>query len=198
MIIDPAVCAGRDPLDIARAAIDGGARLIQLRDKVSEKGVQLTLDQALTSLCREADVLFIVNDHVDVALIAGADGVHLGPSDMSIEAARRIVPEGFVIGVSAQSVEGARAAVRAGADYIGSGPAFSTPVKQEKAVIGPAGIAAVTAAVDVPVFAIGGIDESNLSQLTALGIHRACVIRSVSDAPDPEQATARLRAMLTA
>jgi thiamine-phosphate pyrophosphorylase len=117
---------------------------------------------------------------------------------MSIEAARRIAPEGFVIGASAQAVEAARAAVRAGADYIGSGPAFSTPVKQEKAVIGPAGIAAVTAAVDVPVFAIGGIDESNLSQLTALGIHRACVIRSVSDAPDPEQATARLRAMLTA
>ena len=84
MIIDPAVCAGRDPLDIARAAIDGGARLIQLRDKVSEKGVQLTLDQALTSLCREADVLFIVNDHADLALAARADGVHVGQKDLPL------------------------------------------------------------------------------------------------------------------
>ena len=117
---------------------------------------------------------------------------------MSIEAARRIAPEGFLIGASASSVEAARAAVQAGADYIGSGPAFSTPVKKEKAVIGPAGVAAVVAAVDVPVFAIGGIEESNLSELMSLGIHRACIIRAVADAPDPEQATARLRAMLTA
>lgn len=131
-------------------------------------------------------------------MIAGADGVHLGPDDMSIEAARRIVPEGFLIGASASTVEAARAAVQAGADYIGSGPAFSTPVKQEKTVIGPAGVAAVKAAVNVPVFAIGGIEESNLSQLLALGIHRACVIRAIADALDPEQATARLRAMLTA
>src|SRR5438445_2314074 len=189
---------GDELLDLARAALRGGADILQLRHKTVPRGELLALARRLREATTNAGAVFIVNDHVDIALIAGADGVHLGPNDMSIEAARRIAPEGFVIGASAQSVEAARAAVRAGADYIGSGPAFSTPVKQEKAVIGPAGIAAVTAAVDVPVFAIGGIDESNLSQLTALGIHRACVIRSVSDAPDPEQATARLHAIPTA
>jgi len=84
------------------------------------------------------------------------------------------------------------------ADYVGCGPAFSTPVKPEKKVIGPEGVAALARAVKVPVFAIGGVDESNLGQLIAAGVRRACVIRAVSEAPDPEQAARRLRAMLTA
>jgi thiamine-phosphate pyrophosphorylase len=185
-------------LDLARAALRGGADILQLRHKTLPRGELLALARRLREATTKVGALFILNDHVDIALIAGADGVHLGPDDMSVEAARRIAREGFLIGASASSVEAARAAVRAGADYIGSGPAFSTPVKQEKAVIGPAGVAAVAAAVDVPVFAIGGIEESNLPQLTALGMRRACVIRAIADAPDPEQATARLRAMLTA
>jgi thiamine-phosphate pyrophosphorylase len=191
--------SGHDELlDLARAALRGGADVLQLRHKTLPRGEVLALARRLREATANAGAVFIVNDHVDIALIVGADGVHLGPDDMSIEAARQIGPEGFVIGASASSVEAARAAVRAGADYIGSGPAFSTPVKQEKTVIGPAGVAAVTAAVDVPVFAIGGIDESNLWQLTALGIRRACVIRAIADAANPEQATSRLRAMLTA
>jgi thiamine-phosphate pyrophosphorylase len=185
-------------LDLARAALRGGADVLQLRHKTLPRGELLALAHRVREATTRAGALFIVNDHVDIALIVGADGVHLGPNDMSIEAARRIAPEGFLIGASASSVEAARAAVQAGADYIGSGPAFSTPMKKEKAVIGPAGVAAVVAAVDVPVFAIGGIEASNLAELTTLGIHRACVIRAVADAPDPEQATARLRAMLTA
>ena len=185
-------------LDLVRAALRGGADVLQLRHKTLPRGELLALAHRVRDATTKARALFIVNDHVDIALIVGADGVHLGPNDMSIEAARRIAPEGFLIGASASSVEAARAAVQAGADYIGSGPAFSTPVKKEKAVIGPAGVASVVAAVDVPVFAIGGIEESNLAELITLGIHRACVIRAVADAPDPEQATARLRAMLTA
>jgi thiamine-phosphate pyrophosphorylase len=86
--------------------------------------------------------------------------------------------------------------VQPGADYVGCGPAFATPLKPEKVVIGPAGVAAVAAAVDIPVFAIGGIDETNLRQLTELGVRRACVIRAVAGAADPEQAARRLRAIL--
>jgi thiamine-phosphate diphosphorylase len=86
--------------------------------------------------------------------------------------------------------------VNAGADYVGSGPAFATPVKKEKGVIGPAGVEAVTAAVAVPVFAIGGIEEANVAQLTALGLRRVCAIRALADAPDPEKTARRLRAML--
>jgi thiamine-phosphate pyrophosphorylase len=141
-------------------------------------------------------VLFIVNDHADIAMLARADGAHLGPDDLPVESARRIAPEGFLIGASASSPDAALEAVAAGADYIGSGPAFSTPIKKEKGVIGPAGVAAVMAAVKVPVFAIGGIEEANVAQLTVLGLRRVCAIRAVAGAADPEAATRRMRAML--
>jgi thiamine-phosphate pyrophosphorylase len=144
-----------------------------------------------------AGVLFIVNDHVDIAMLSEADGVHLGPDDLSIASARRIAGDRLLIGASASSPEAARAAIADGADYLGSGPAFATPIKTEKKVIGPKGVAAIAAAVGpVPVFAIGGIDETNIGLLIAEGLRRVCVIRAVSGAPDPEQAARRLRAML--
>src|SRR5438093_607209 len=138
--------------------------------------------------------LFIVNDHVDIALLSGADGVHLGPDDLTPASARKVAGGRLLIGVSASTLD----AVPPEADYVGCGPAFSTPVKPEKKVIGPEGVAALARAVKVPVFAIGGVDESNLGQLIAAGVRRACVIRAVSEAPDPLQAARRLRAMLTA
>ena len=142
-------------------------------------------------------MIFVVNDHVDIALVSKADGVHLGPDDLTIAAARRVAGDRLLIGASASSPEAARAAIAGGAGYLGSGPAFPTPIKTEKKVIGPEGIAAISAAAGpVPVFAIGGIDETNLPRLTALGLHRVCVIRAVADAPDPESATRRLRTML--
>jgi thiamine-phosphate pyrophosphorylase len=132
-------------------------------------------------------------------MLCHADGVHLGPDDLSIASARRIAGDDLIIGASASSPEAARSAIANGADYLGSGPAFPTPIKTEKQVIGPGGVAAIAAAVGaaVPVFAIGGIDESNVAQLTAEGLRRACVIRAVSDAADPAAAARRLRAMLT-
>jgi thiamine-phosphate pyrophosphorylase len=170
--------------------------MVQLRHKTLARVELLDLALMLRDLTNQAGALFIVNDYVDIALIAGADGVHLGPDDLSIGAARSLAPEGFLIGASASYPDAAKLAVSAGADYIGSGPAFATPVKKAKGVIGPAGVAAVAAAVDVPVFAIGGIEESNVGQVTALGLHRVCAIRALADAPDPEKAARRLRAML--
>jgi len=183
-------------VDLARAVLRGGADVLQLRHKTLPRGKLLELARSLRELTSAAQVLFIVNDHVDIALIAGADGVHLGPDDLSIESARRLAPAGFLIGASASTPAVAVAAVSGGADYIGCGATFSTPLKPNKEVIGPEGVAAVSAAVRVPVFAIGGIDESNLLQLKAIGLHRACVIRAIADAPNPAQATRRLRAML--
>ena len=183
-------------LDVAEAAVRGGADALQLRNKTLPRGELMTLARQIRDVAR--DVLFIVNDFVDIALLSEADGVHLGPDDMTIEGARSVADDRLIIGASASSVEAAQAAVAAGADYLGSGPAFPTPIKREKRVIGPQGIAAIAQAVDVPVFAIGGIDETNVAQLTATGLHRVCVIRAVGDAADPEAATRRLRAMLTA
>lgn len=182
---------------IAESAVRGGADAVQLRHKTLARGELLNLARRIRAVT--ADVLFIVNDYVDIALLSGADGVHLGPDDLSIEAARRVAGDRLLIGASASSPEGARVAIGQGADYLGSGPAFATPIKTSKPVIGPGGVAAIaeSARRTVPVFAIGGIHESNVSQLTVLGLRRICVIRAVADAEDPEQAARRLRAMLT-
>jgi thiamine-phosphate diphosphorylase len=179
-------------LAIAAAAVRGGADVIQLRHKSMPRGELLALALELRQVV--AGRLFIVNDHVDIALLAGADGVHLGPDDLTVASARKVAGDRLLIGVSASTA----AAVPEGADYVGCGAVFATPLKAGKRPIGPAAVAALSNAIDIPVFAIGGIDESNIGELVALGVRRACVIRAVGDAPDPEQATRRLRAMLTA
>jgi thiamine-phosphate pyrophosphorylase len=177
-------------LEVATAAVRGGADAVQLRHKSMPRGELLELARDLRSAI--AGSLFIVNDYVDIALLSGADGVHLGPDDLTVASARKVAGDRLLIGVSASTPD----AVQPGADYVGCGPAFSTPIKPEKKVVGPAGIAAMQAAVEIPVFGIGGIDASNLDQLVAMGVRRACVIRAVGDAPDPEQAARELRAML--
>jgi thiamine-phosphate pyrophosphorylase len=173
--------------------------VLQLRHKSLARGELAALARRIRDLTAESGVLFIVNDHVDIALLSHADGVHLGPDDLSIASARHVAGDRLLIGASASTRDAARAAIENGADYLGSGPAFATPIKSNKQVIGPEGVAEIAAAVgpNVPVFAIGGIDESNVTQLTAAGLHRACVIRAVAETPDPEQAVRRLRAMLT-
>jgi thiamine-phosphate pyrophosphorylase len=186
-------------VELAAAAVRGGADVIQLRHKSLARGELLTLARRVREITARSNVLFVVNDHVDIALLSDADGVHLGPDDLAVASARRVAGDRLLIGASASSPESAREAIEAGADYLGSGPAFATPIKSSKQVIGPKGVAAVAAAAagsSVPVFAIGGIDESDIAQLTAEGLRRACVIRAVAEAPDPEAATRRLRAML--
>jgi thiamine-phosphate diphosphorylase len=194
-VITPDATAERI-IEIATAAARGGADLIQLRHKTMARGELLHLARRLRELL--TDTLFVVNDHVDIAILSEADGVHLGPDDLSVAAARRVAADRLVVGASASSPERALEAVAAGADYLGTGPAFATPIKAEKKVLGPEGVAAIAKIVDVPVFAIGGIDASNIYQLIAAGLHRACVIRAVGDAADPERATRELRAMLDA
>jgi thiamine-phosphate pyrophosphorylase len=183
---------------LAAATLRGGADVVQLRHKLLPRGDLLVLARRIRELTRAAGALFIVNDHLDLALLSEADGVHLGPDDLSVAGARRVAGDRLLIGASASYVPAARAAIDSGADYLGSGPAFATPLKAQKEAIGPAGVAEVANEVGhkVPVFAIGGIDASNLGQLTAAGVHRVCVVRAVGDAPDPESATRRLRTML--
>ena len=177
-------------VELAAAVVRGGADVVQLRHKTLPRGQLLNLARSLRDVVRDA--LFVVNDFVDIALLSGADGVHLGPDDISVASARKVAGDRLLIGVSASTVD----AVQPGADYVGCGPAFATPVKPEKRVVGPQGIAALAAKVDIPVFAIGGIDETNVGQMVAVGVRRVCVIRAVGDAQDPEQATRRLHAML--
>jgi thiamine-phosphate pyrophosphorylase len=183
-------------LDLVKAVLRGGADVIQLRHKTLARGELLDLARQIREATSAARGLFIVNDYLDLALLSRADGVHLGPDDLSIASARRLAGDRLLIGASVSKAEDALAVIAAGADYIGCGATFATPLKPDKNVIGPAGVAAVSKAVAEPVFAIGGIEESNIGQLTALGLHRVCVIRAVAGAADPESAARRLRTIL--
>lgn len=178
-----------DPAAVERvvaAWLRGGVDVVQLRQKRLARGTLLELATALARACAAAGALFVVNDHVDVAVLSGADGVHVGPDDLTVAAARRAAGPGLLVGASASTPDAGRGAEREGADYLGSGPAYETPLKAEKRVIGPAGVAAVAAAVRLPVFAIGGIDRSRLPELRAAGVTRVCAIRALGEAPDPE------------
>ncbi|MDP2674052.1 MAG: thiamine phosphate synthase [Dehalococcoidia bacterium] len=202
VIIDPAVVpgpstglrTGREEVQIAREALDGGARLIQLRDKTREKGLQLPVAEALQALCRERGALFIVNDHVDLALAVGADGVHVGQKDLPVAVVRGLVPREMVIGCSTNNPEEARRAEADGADYVSVGRLFPTGSKGDTRPATTETLRAVKAAVSLPVCAIGGINESNIDDVLAAGADMAAVIAAVIAAPDVREAARRLAA----
>jgi thiamine-phosphate pyrophosphorylase len=179
-----------------RAWLRGGVDAVQLRHKSLPRGHLLKLARRLAGLCRAEGAIFVVNDHVDIALASEADGVHLGPDDLSVAGARRAAGDRLLIGASAGSPEAAVGAEAAGADYLGSGPAYATPLKTEKQVIGPAGVAAVAAAVRIPVFAIGGVDLERLPELRSSGVTRVCAIRSLAGPADSEDQVRRFREAL--
>lgn len=168
------------------AWVSGGADVVQLRSKVMPRRLLLGLASQLARLCGDAGALLVVNDHLDVALLSGAHGVHLGPQDLSVAAARRVAGPHLLIGASASSPTAAREAEAAGASYLGCGPAYPTPMKREKRVIGPAGVAEIAAAVSIPAFAIGGVERDLIPELRRAGIERVCAIRALAEAPDPE------------
>jgi thiamine-phosphate diphosphorylase len=194
VIIDPEACRGRAPTEIARMALDGGASVVQWRDKRREKGDQLADARAIAALCRSGNAIFIINDHVDLALVCGADGVHLGQHDLPIEAARPIAGAEIIIGVSTNNADEARAAEAAGADYVAIGAIFSTASKGNTRPADMQRIRDVKAAVRVPVVAIGGINASNVHHVIEAGADAAAVISAVCGADDPRAAARELTA----
>lgn len=192
-IIDPAACAGRDPVAIAREAIAGGARVVQWRDKLRDKGIQLPQVRALAEACRDGGALLIINDHADLALAAGADGVHLGQTDLPLATVRTFAPA-LLIGVSTNNATEARAAEAAGADYVAVGAIFPTSSKGVTRPADTARITEVKAAVRIPVVAIGGINASNIAAVVAAGADAAAVISAICAAPDPRAAAEELAA----
>jgi thiamine-phosphate pyrophosphorylase len=193
--ITPDLAASRIE-DLAQAWIAGGVDVLQLRAPSLPRGVFLDLGRRLRLACAGAGCLFVINDYLDLALICDADGVHLGQSDLSLDAARRLAGSDFLIGASASTaVEGQRAE-QAGADYLGSGPTYPTPLKPDKPVIGPGGVLGVQRAVGIPVFAIGGINRSRILELRAAGVERVCVLRALADATDSQREATLLRQSL--
>ncbi|MDR5683957.1 MAG: thiamine phosphate synthase [Armatimonadota bacterium] len=191
VITDPG--AG-DHEDLARAALAGGATVVQLRDKRATSRRLYEVAVRLQHLVAEAGVPLIVNDRVDVALAAGAAGVHLGPDDLPVGSARRILGSSGIVGASAGTVAEAVEAERAGADYIGAGPVFATATKPDAGVpIGLEGLRRIAAAVRVPVVGIGGITAENAGSVIAAGASGVAVISAVVATEDKVGAARAIR-----
>ena len=177
----------------AAAALAGGAPCVQLRAKHLSARAALDEARAIRTAARAAGALFIVNDRVDVAVAADADGAHVGQDDLPAARARRLLSAGRILGVSTHTLEQARRAVDDGADYIGVGPVFATATKDTGYVpLGLAGLAAIVAAVPVPVVAIGGIGPAEAPQVIRAGAMAAALISVLMAAPDIAGATRAL------
>jgi thiamine-phosphate pyrophosphorylase len=199
VLIDPAACKGRDPVAIAEAALKGGASMLQWRDKLRDKGEQLAEARAIYALCRERDVVFIANDHADLALALGMTvapqgsiGVHVGQKDLPLADVRRLVPATYIVGVSTNNLDEARRARSGGASYVAVGDLFGTATKEGTRLASPARLAEVKAAVRVPVIGIGGINRDNIAEAMAAGADGVAVISAVCGAQDPQSAAREL------
>jgi thiamine-phosphate pyrophosphorylase len=199
VITDEVLSGGRSHAEQARAAVAGGARMIQLRDKAATSRRLYEAAVAMLRITRPAGALLIVNDRVDVALAAGADGVHVGPDDLPVAVVRRLMPDG-IVGASAGTVEEAVAAQRDGADYLGVGAVYEARASKADAgaPVGPERVAAIRAAVALPIVGIGGIKAANAAPVIAAGADGVAVITGVVAAPDIAAAARELLAVVRA
>jgi thiamine-phosphate pyrophosphorylase len=199
VITDARLSRGRPHHEVIRAAIEGGATVVQYREKEGTTRQLVGEALALRGLTREASVPLIVNDRLDVALAVEAEGVHVGQDDMPAPLTRRLMGQGRIVGVSATNLQEALQAEKDGADYLGVGPIFATPTKPDAAPpMGLGGLAEVCRHVSVPVIAIGGIDEHNAAAVIEAGADGVAVVSAVVAAPDVAAAARRLRQVVEA
>ena len=193
VIIDPEVTNGRDPLGVATEAVRGGARMLQLRDKLRDKGTVLPLATQLHLLCRDNDVDLIINDHADLASVVGSAGLHLGQTDLPVAQARRALSPGQVVGRSNHEIDELVQSQEMGADHLAFGAIFATGTKG----VGrpPQGVARLRdarEATQLPLVAIGGINAENVGPVVEAGADAICVTAAVGLAQEPEAAASRL------
>ena len=183
-------------LETAEQAILGGADCLQLREKELDEGELLHRARQLTELCRQHGVLSIINDRPDIALLSGADGVHVGQEDLPAAEVRRLVGNDKLVGVSTHQMEDAKRAVIDGADYIGVGPFFPSATKPRDFIAGPAYAREVAGSIPLPAVAIAGITAQNVDEVLRTGIRAVAVSSAVVGAPDPRAAAAELKSRL--
>lgn len=192
VILDAQSLRGKDEMEVADKVIRGGAKIIQFRDKKRERGEVLAIAQRLREFCLQKDVLFIINDHLDVALASDADGLHIGQKDLPLEKARGLLPINKIIGVSVRSLEQAIKAQEGGADYIAAGSIFPTKSKEDIVIIGLETLSQIRKAVSLPLVAIGGINRDNIIEVIKIGADAVAVISAVLEAENIEGATRQL------
>lgn len=194
-VTDSAWLNGRSLAEVVREAIEGGATVVQYREK--NKGYEDMLKEAreVCAVCREYGVPFIMNDSVEIAMAVDADGVHLGLDDGDLKAARELLGEGKIIGASTHNVQEALSAQAQGADYLGCGAVFGSTTKTNISSITPEILAQVTSAVQIPVVAIGGINRDNISVLNGCSLAGAAVVSAIFAQKDIRAAAKEMRAL---
>jgi len=194
VITDRHAAGDRSIVDVVRAVIQGGATVIQMREKQASTREMVRLAQALHEVTRPVGIPLIINDRIDVMLATGAEGVHVGQDDMPTPLARQLIGPDRILGVSAGTAEEARRALKDGADYLGTGDVYGTPSKADAGTpIGLEGLAEVVDATTLPVVAIGGVTAGNAAAAIRAGAAGVAVISAVVGAPDPARAARRLR-----
>ena len=194
-VTDSAWLNGRSLAEVVREAIEGGATVVQYREK--NKGYDDMLKEAreVCAVCREYGVPFIMNDSVEIAMAVDADGVHLGLDDGDLKAARELLGEGKIIGASTHNVQEALSAQAQGADYLGCGAVFGSTTKTDISSITPEILAQVTSAVQIPVVAIGGINRDNISLLNGCSLAGAAVVSAIFAQKNIRAAAKEMRAL---
>ena len=196
-LTDSRLSLGRPVAVVAQALLDAGVRILQYREKHLKAGAMLEECRVLRKLTARAGACFIVNDHIDIAMLVGADGVHIGQEDLPVPEVRRLVGKDMIIGLSTHSPEQAAAAVKAGADYIGVGPIFATQTKED--VVAPVGYGYldwVAQNMEIPFVAIGGIKEHNIGEVAAHGARCCALVSELVGARDIAAKVASVRAAM--
>lgn len=197
VVTDSDLSKGRSDVEVARLAYEGGADVVQLRMKNADGGVMLRQAEGIREIADDMNKLFIVNDRVDVAIASGADGIHLGQTDIPVDVARKLMGDDAIIGASVDNVEQAIRAVDAGADYLGVGAIFRTSTKPDAAqAIGLGPLFEIRQTVDVPIVAIGGINRGNIQDVIRAGADAAAVVSAVVAQDDIAGAAHELRDLI--
>jgi len=194
VIVDPEATGDRDVVEIATAALKGGVTVVQFRDKTRDKGEVIPIAREILDLCNQHDALFIMNDDADVAIAAGAHGLHVGQTDLSVGEARKSLELHQIVGRSNNGLEQAMDSQQQGADYLAVGAVYATTTmgKSGRFAVGPETIRKVREAADQPIVAIGGLDESNIVEVVQAGADSICVVSAITMADNPEAAASKL------
>jgi thiamine-phosphate pyrophosphorylase len=176
----------------------GGVDIVQLRAKALEDAELIDAGQRFASICQRRGALLILNDRPELVEAVGADGVHVGQDDAPVPLARELVGPERLVGLSTHSPEQIEASAALAVDYIGVGPVHATPTKPGRPPVGTSLVAFAAAHATVPFFAIGGIDRSNIGEVTSAGAERVAVVRALTQSPDPQRAARELRQALAA
>lgn len=191
LVTDSKVLKGRDLFNVLSGSLNAGLDMVQLRDKTASDISFFETGLKIKKLLK-GKALFIINDRVHMALALGADGVHLGPTDMPVKTARRILGKKKLIGFSVSSLNEALGAQKQPVDYIAVGSIFKTPVKQDYKLVGLETLKQIAKKIRIPLVAIGGINQTNIKEVRTLGVKRIAVVRAILKAKNPYLATKNL------